>query len=93
MKRILIVSLKAGAGHIKAAQALEITIKKTYPDFEVKNIDFLDYASILSKEFYGNWYLDIANKVPEFYAWLYDQLDSTSSNIRILSDRVNSQKF
>lgn len=93
MRKILIVSLKAGAGHIKAAQALEGAIKLKYPNLEVKNIDLLDYASILSKEFYGNWYLDIAKKVPEFYAWLYGQLDSSSTRIRLLSDRMNTQKF
>lgn len=93
MKKILIVSLKAGAGHLKAAQAIERAIKLKYPNFEVKNIDLLDYASILSQKFYGDWYLDIAKKVPEFYAWLYDQLDSSSTKIRLLSDRMNTQKF
>lgn len=93
MKKILVVSLKAGAGHLKAAQAIEGAIKLKYPNLEVKNIDLLDYASILSKNFYGNWYLDIANKVPEFYAWLYDRLDSSSTKIRLLSDRMNTQKF
>ncbi|MFA6492727.1 MAG: glycosyltransferase [Patescibacteria group bacterium] len=93
MKKILIVSLKAGAGHLKAAQAIEKAIKLQCSDLEVKNIDLLDYASILSKEFYGNWYLDIANKVPEFYAWLYNKLDSSSTRVRLLSDRMNTQKF
>lgn len=92
-KKVLITSLKAGAGHLKAAQAIEGAIKLKYPDLEVKNIDLLDYASILTKEIYGDWYLDIANKVPEFYAWLYNRLDASSTGMRLLSDRINTQKF
>ncbi len=41
--KILIVSLKAGNGHVKAAQAIEVAFKKYYLEFEVKNIDLLDF--------------------------------------------------
>lgn len=92
MKKILIVSMKAGYGHLKAAQAIESALKKE-KKFEIKNIDLLDYSNILSKKFYGKWYLDIANKVPEFYSWLYDHLDSFSTKFRLFSDRINAQKF
>lgn len=91
--KILIVSLKAGNGHVKAAEALEKAFKKYYPDFEVKNIDLLDYASVLSKKFYGEWYMDIVNAVPEFYEFMYEHLDPNSTKVRILSDRMNAQKF
>ena len=39
MPRILIVSVKAGAGHLKAAEAVEGAFAKYHPDVEVKNID------------------------------------------------------
>lgn len=93
MKKILIVSLKAGAGHLKAAQAIEVALKEKYPGEEIKNIDLLDYATILSKEFYDEWYLDIVNAVPKFYAWMYERLDPKSTKWRLVSDRMNAHKF
>ena len=40
MKRILIISMKAGLGHTKAAQALEEYAKINLPDFKIKHVDF-----------------------------------------------------
>ncbi|MBM2820923.1 MAG: MurG-like transferase [Candidatus Berkelbacteria bacterium] len=93
MKKILIVSLKAGNGHVQAARAIEVALKEKHPDFEVKNIDLLDYASILSREFYGNWYMDLVNAVPKFYEFMYERLDARSTKLRLLSDRMSAQKF
>lgn len=91
--KILIVSLKAGNGHVKAAQAIETALKIYYPEYEVRNIDLLDYASVLSKKFYGDWYLDLVNAVPKFYEWMYERINQKSKKTRILSDRINAQKF
>lgn len=93
MKKILIASLKAGAGHMMAAKALEDTLLQQKEKFEVKNVDFLEYSTILSQDFYGKWYLDIVNKVPQFYGWLYDNLDDNTKDSRLIFDRINAQKF
>ncbi len=93
MKKILIASLKAGAGHMMAAKAIEDSLLGKNQDFEVKNIDFLEYATVLSQDFYGKWYLDMINKVPQFYGWLYDNLDDTTKDARLIFDRINTQKF
>ncbi|MDO8513053.1 MAG: glycosyltransferase [bacterium] len=93
MKKILIVSLRSGQGHLMAAKAIEQEFNLTHPQIEVKNIDFLDYATILSKEFYGKWYLDVVNAVPKFYGWLYENIDPSSSDIRLFFDRINAQDF
>jgi hypothetical protein len=37
--RILITSVAAGAGHVKAAEALQKAFTINYPDFVVKNVD------------------------------------------------------
>lgn len=93
MKKILIVSLRSGAGHVMAAKAIEQEISKNYPEFEVVNVDFLDFAEILSQEFYGKWYLDMVNAAPQFYGWLYDNIDANSTDFRLIFDRINAQKF
>ena len=97
-KKVLIVSLKAGAGHIKAAEAIEKAIASSKSasnkqNIEVKNIDFLDYASVLSKKFYTQWYIDLVKWAPKFYDYLYHNIDSSSTTFRMIFDRINAQKF
>ena len=41
--KVLITSVKAGAGHVKAAEALQKPFSVRYPDVIVNNVDLLDY--------------------------------------------------
>lgn len=90
-KKILVISVKAGAGHLKAAEALEDYLKSHYPDMGVKNIDLLDYASILIKFLYGQMYIDIIKTAPELFAYAYKNYESTKKFIkpRLLIDKFN----
>lgn len=90
-KKILIISVKAGAGHLKAAKALEDCLQRDYPSIEVKNIDLLDYASALIKFLYGQMYIDIIKAAPELFAYGYKNYESTKKFIkpRFLIDRFN----
>jgi len=44
-KRVLIISVKAGAGHIRAAQAIEAAFHEALPEVEVRNVDALDFTN------------------------------------------------
>jgi len=91
--KVLIISLRAGAGHVKAAEALKKAFDKIASKVETKVIDFLDYSTILSKKFYSDLYIDIVNKAPDLYAWLYKRITPTSTTFRLLFDRINAAKF
>ncbi len=93
MKRVLIVSLRAGAGHIKAAEAIEMGLRKQHPEIKIENIDFLDYADFLSQRFYGEWYLDLVRAVPALYGWLYKNIKPSSTDYRLIFDRINAREF
>lgn len=93
MKKVLVVSLRAGVGHVKAAEAIERAIKKNKKDIIVENIDFLDYSNILSKKFYSQLYIDVVKYTPDFYAWLYKNVKTASTSFRLIFDRINAQKF
>jgi processive 1,2-diacylglycerol beta-glucosyltransferase len=41
-KRILVLSASVGAGHLRAAEAVELALRQLDPEAEVKNIDLLD---------------------------------------------------
>ena len=95
MKKILIVSVKAGAGHLKAAEAVEATVAKYQPNVEVKNVDLLDYSNELIKYLYGKMYLDIVRAFPELYAYSYKHYESSKKFIkpRFLIDKFNFSDF
>jgi len=99
MKKILVVSLRAGAGHIKAAEAIEKAIRQRRtgkikkPFLQVQTIDFLDYSNILSKTFYSKWYIDIVKYAPQLYKLLYEKVSPTSTIFRLVFDRINAQPF
>jgi processive 1,2-diacylglycerol beta-glucosyltransferase len=91
MPRILIVSVKAGAGHLKAAEAVAAAFAKYHPEAEVKNVDLLDYSNELIKYLYGKMYLDVVKIIPELYAYSYKHYESSKKFIkpRFLIDKLN----
>ena len=95
MPRILIVSVKAGAGHLKAAEAVEAAFMKYQPGVIIKNLDLLDYSNELIKYLYGKMYLDIVKAFPELYAYSYKHYQSSKKFIkpRFLIDRFNFSDF
>ena len=95
MPRVLIVSVRAGAGHLKAAEAVEAAFSKYQPKVEVKNVDLLDYSNELIKYLYGKMYLDIVKTVPELYAYSYSHYESSKKFIkpRFLIDKFNFSRF
>jgi processive 1,2-diacylglycerol beta-glucosyltransferase len=99
-KKVLIVSLRAGAGHIKAAEAIEKAIEQENKKLKnqknklvVQTIDFLDYSNILSKTFYSKWYIDLVKYAPQLYKLLYEKVSPTSTIFRLVFDRINAQPF
>jgi processive 1,2-diacylglycerol beta-glucosyltransferase len=95
MRRILVVSVRAGAGHLKAAEAVEAAFLKYHPGVEVKNVDLLDYSGELIKYLYGKMYLDIVKAIPELYAYSYKHYEPSKKFIkpRFLIDKFNFGDF
>jgi processive 1,2-diacylglycerol beta-glucosyltransferase len=94
-KKVLIVSLRAGAGHLMAAAALEAAFLGSKPAPVVRNIDLLDYSTDLIKFLYGKMYLDLVKLLPELYAYSYKHYEPSKKFIkpRFLMDRFNFSAF
>lgn len=73
--RILIAHVTAGAGHTRAAQAIEKAIKNLYPDANVKLVDTLDYINSVYKKLYNNTYVALVKHTPKIWGYLYDRFD------------------
>ncbi len=93
IKKVLILSASVGAGHLRAAEAIEKEFRRQNPSAEVLNIDVLNYTNPLFRRLYGRAYLDMVNRMPEVLGWLYDSLDKPWQNEgrRLALDRLNTR--
>ena len=93
--RVLIISVSAGAGHLRAAQAVEKAFLLLKAAKEVRNIDALQYTNTLFHELYSKAYIDIVDKTPEIWGWLYDHFDKPWHNERrrLAFDKLNARPF
>lgn len=98
-RRILVLSASVGAGHLRAAQAVELALRKLDPDAVVKNVDVLDHTNALFRRLYGKAYLDLVNMAPHLLGYFYDLMDRApakwgqSDRLRYLVERLNLGKF
>lgn len=98
-RRILVLSASVGAGHLRAAEALETAVRELDPDAVVKNIDVLTLTNKLFRQVYGRAYLDLVNKLPHALGYFYDLLDQEpspsrkSDRLRQLVQKMNLGKF
>ena len=93
--KVLILSASAGAGHMRAADAVERAFKLTNAASEVKHIDTLQYTNKLFRHLYSRAYIDLVNKSPELLGWFYDHLDKPWKNERrrLALDKLNTRPF
>ena len=63
-KRVLVLSASVGAGHLRAAQAVELASAQLDPQAVVKNVDVLELTNAAFRRVYGKAYLDLVNKAP-----------------------------
>jgi processive 1,2-diacylglycerol beta-glucosyltransferase len=93
--RVLVLSASAGAGHLRAAEAVEKAIQVRGLASEVQHLDVLKYTNQVFRHFYSKAYIDLVNKAPEVLGWLYDYLDDPKKNdpVRLAFDRLNANPF
>ena len=92
-KKVLILSASAGAGHVRAAQAIEQTFIEMNAAEEVKHVDALEYTTKLFKNIASKAYIDLVNKAPHMLGWFYDAMDKPWKNERLMLaiDMLNTQ--
>jgi processive 1,2-diacylglycerol beta-glucosyltransferase len=95
--RILVLSASAGAGHVRAARALEQALHETAPDALVRNIDVLEMTNAAFRRLYGKAYLDLVHRAPHVFGYFYDILDQPSrtggDRLRLVIERINLRRF
>jgi processive 1,2-diacylglycerol beta-glucosyltransferase len=98
--RILVLAASVGAGHVRAAQAVELALRQTAPDAVVRNIDLLELTNAAFRKVYGRFYLDLVNKAPHVLGYFYDLMDQPSKSgknrrdrLRLAVEKLNLRSF
>jgi processive 1,2-diacylglycerol beta-glucosyltransferase len=98
-KRILILSASVGAGHLRAAQAVELALRELAPEAHVENVDVLTLTNALFRRLYGSAYLELVNKAPHVLGYFYDMMDrprradSSRDRLRRAVEKLNLRKL
>ena len=94
---ILILHATAGAGHTRAAQAIAAALKPSGRSLRV--VDILECTTALFRRLYVKSYIDLVQKAPELWGYLYDKSDvaprpdSRRARTLLAFDRVNTRAF
>jgi processive 1,2-diacylglycerol beta-glucosyltransferase len=86
-KKILVLHASVGAGHTRAAKAVAAALALESPETQVVVVDALDLARPLFRRAYGKGYLDLVDKAPALFGYLFEITDRRPSP-RALGDRL-----
>lgn len=95
-RKILILSVSAGAGHARAAEAIRAQANIDYPHETVVHVDVMQYATAGFRKVYTDFYMHLVNKAPSLWGYLYHysneaKRDSTLENLRRRLERWNAK--
>jgi processive 1,2-diacylglycerol beta-glucosyltransferase len=92
MKRVLILSVSSGSGHLRAAEALEKVFRQQPDVSEVRHIDALIYTNKLFRDFYSRLYNELVVRAPTILGWVYRASDEPwrREKMRLMLDRLNT---
>ena len=92
-KHVVVLSISAGAGHVRAAQALCETAEREFPSLRLTHIDVLDLVPASFRKLYFDSYLKLIEKMPLLWAYLYRYTDRPADESKISSLRRRIERF
>jgi len=69
--RVLLISANAGAGHVRAAKALEAAVRELHPEADVENVEILSFTKPIYRRTYADAWLQMADRAPALWGYLY----------------------
>lgn len=94
MSKVLILSVSAGAGHVRAAQALQACAADHPAGVEAVHLDVMDFVPASFKALYAEFYIKLVAHQPALWSYLYQKTDNVSprsfgERLRRAVERVN----
>jgi processive 1,2-diacylglycerol beta-glucosyltransferase len=73
--RILVLSASVGAGHVRAAEAVELALQRYGEQATVANYDVLAFMAPAFRKVYRDGYFGMVKNAPRVLGWLYEATD------------------
>ena len=91
-QRVLLLSVSAGTGHVRAAQALEKEFGRDARVGAVRNEDALKFTNKLFRDAYSKLYMKLVRDAPSVLGWAYRASDEPWKNdkVRLQFERLNT---
>lgn len=82
-KKVLLLSVSAGHGHVRAAEGLAAGISEWFPCHESRHIDLMTLVPALFSKAYKGAYLKLIRSHPRIWGYIYDRADRFKSDSRV----------
>jgi processive 1,2-diacylglycerol beta-glucosyltransferase len=97
-KKLLILSVSAGAGHMRAAEAVKAHAADLATTLEVVHLDVMDLVPDTFRRIYADAYIKIIEEHPAIWGYLYQKSDKVPrsaavSRLRRGIERMNTRKL
>ena len=99
IRKVMVLSVSAGAGHVRAAEAIIETAKLNYPGLKIVHHDVMDLVPKLFKKLYADSYIKIVDRHPALWGFMYEKMDRRESDdsklkkVRTAIERLNTRKL
>ena len=98
IRRVLVLSVSAGAGHVRAAQAIVAHANADFGLLDVRHVDMMTLVPGWFRKVYSDLYMKLASGLPEAWGWLYRKTDcepagSLPQRLRRMIQRLCSQRL
>ncbi|RZI43356.1 galactosyldiacylglycerol synthase [Herbaspirillum sp. HC18] len=94
-KKLLLLSVSAGAGHTRAAEAIRQHAVSHHGDAEAIHLDVMDFVPRIFRKLYTDFYITLVNRFPAAWGYLYRSTDGASPDslsqiLRRTVERLNT---
>ncbi len=96
--RVLVLSVSAGSGHVRAADALVAHARADFDGLSLRHRDVMDLVPRWFRRIYSELYMKLASGLPEAWGWLYRKTDreapgSVAARTRRFVQRLCAQRL
>ncbi len=81
--RVVVLSASVGAGHVRAAEAVEAALQRTGAGVTIANYDALAFMPPAFRKVYSDGYFEMVKRAPQLLGWLYDATDKPFHQDRV----------
>jgi processive 1,2-diacylglycerol beta-glucosyltransferase len=97
-KRVMVLSVSAGSGHVRAAQGIAAYAKNNFSNLSIRHLDLMQLVPAYFRKIYTDFYLKLAAGLPEAWGWLYRKTDheptgSLTERCRRMLQRLSAKKL